>query len=36
LKIIQNADSIIQLYQEHITRIQTLSYYTNSAKVPIL
>jgi len=33
LKIIQNVDSIIQLYQEHRTRLQ---YYTNSAKVPIL
>jgi len=36
LKIIHNADSIIQLYQEHRTRIQILQYYTNSVKVPIL
>jgi len=36
LRIIQNADSIIQLYQEHRTRIQILQYYNNSAKVLIL
>jgi len=36
LRIIQNANSIIQLYQEHRTRIQILQYYNNLAKVPIL
>jgi len=36
LKNIQNANKIIQLYQEHITRIQILQYYNNSAKVSIL
>jgi len=36
LRILQNANSIVQLYYELRTRTQILQYYTNSTRVSII